>query len=159
MIAVAAALLEKCAKLSASHWSGADDARARAHALRLQSEDLIEADFHAYMTYQHALRAARGLAGDARAAAVGPAHAEIVAVPVAIISSAARAVDLAAELAERGNPNLRTDAVVAARLAAAAAEAGAILVAVNLADAPGDPRSIAAHRLAESASTRAGSLG
>ena len=155
---MAAALLEKAAVLSSKHWSGAAAAGSRALELRLHAEGLVEEDAHAYLAFVDALRAAKGLTGEARARAVGPAHSKTVHVPLAIVRSAAEVVDLAAALAAHGNPNLRADAVVAATIAAAAGEAGADLMAVNLSDAPGDPRLEEAQRLATAAREKVAAL-
>jgi formiminotetrahydrofolate cyclodeaminase len=148
---MAAALLEKAAVLSSAHWPGAAAAGERAHALRLQAEELLEEDAHAYLVFVEALRAAKGLMGEARSRAIGPAHTKTVDVPLAIVRSGVEVVDIAAALVAHGNPNLRADAMVAATIAAAAAEAGAGLMAVNLSDAPGDPRLEEARRLATAA--------
>lgn len=150
-VAMAAALLEKAAVLSLTHWSGAAGAGERAHRLRLRAEELLEEDAHAYLDFVEALRAAKGMSGEARARAVRPAHSKTVEVPLAIVRSGAEVVDIAAMLAAHGNHNLRADAIVAATLAAAAADAGAGLMAVNLSDAPGDARLEEARRLAMSA--------
>lgn len=158
VVAVAASLLEKAAKLSAAHWAGAEGALERANALRLQAEELIEEDAHAYLAFVAAVRAAKGTMGEAREKTIGPAQSKTVDVPLAIVRSGAEVVELAAELAAHGNPNLRADAVVGATLAAAAAEAGAGLMAVNLAGAQHDPRLAEARRLATAASHRARAL-
>jgi formiminotetrahydrofolate cyclodeaminase len=155
---MAAALLEKVAVLSTTHWSGTADAGERAHALRLHAEELLEEDAHAYLAFVDAVRAAKAMSGEARARAVGPAHSKTVDVPLAIVRSGAEVVDIAATLAAHGNPNLRADAVVAATLAAAAAEAGAGLMAVNLSAAPGDQRLEEARRLATAAREKVDAL-
>jgi formiminotetrahydrofolate cyclodeaminase len=157
-VAMAAALLEKAAVLSSTHWSGAAAAGKRAHKLRLRAEELVEEDAHAYLAFVEALRAAKGMTGEARSRAVGPAHSKTVDVPLAIVRSSAQVVDIAAALAAHGNPNLRADAVVAATFAAAAAEAGAGLMAANLSDAPGDPRLEEARRLAKAAREKVAAL-
>jgi formiminotetrahydrofolate cyclodeaminase len=72
--------------------------------------------------------------------------------------AAAEVAELAVQLASRGNPNLRADAVVAATLAAAAAESGLTLISVNLGDAAGDPRVAAARQMARKATGLALSL-
>jgi formiminotetrahydrofolate cyclodeaminase len=72
--------------------------------------------------------------------------------------AAAEVADLAVQLANHGNPNLRADAVVAATLAAAAAESGLTLISVNVGDAAGDPRLVAARQLARKATGLAASL-
>jgi formiminotetrahydrofolate cyclodeaminase len=153
-----AALLEKAAVLSLTHWSGAARAGERAHALRLRAEELLEEDAHAYLAFVEALRAAKGMSGEARARAVGPAHSKTVDVPLAIVRSGAEVVDIAAALAAHGNPNLRADAVVAATLAAAGADAGVGLMTVNLAGAPSDPRLEEARHLAEAALDKVAAL-
>jgi formiminotetrahydrofolate cyclodeaminase len=157
-VAMAAALLEKAAVLSSKHWSGAADAGKRAHELRLEAEELLEEDADAYLAFVEALRAAKGLTAEMRARVVGPAHSKTVHVPLAIVRSGAEVVDIAAALAAHGNPNLRADAVVAATFAAAAAEAGAGLVAVNLSEAPGDSRLEEARHLATDAREKVAAL-
>ena len=72
--------------------------------------------------------------------------------------AAAEVAELAVQLANHGNPNLRADAVVAATLAAAAAESGLTLIAVNLGDAAEDARLAEARRLAQKATELAVSL-
>jgi len=57
---------------------------------------------------------------------------------------------LAAELVERGNPNLRGDAVTAALLAEAAVRATANLVEINLGTREGDARLERAREFVES---------
>jgi formiminotetrahydrofolate cyclodeaminase len=75
------------------------------------------------------------------------ALSEAAAVPMTVLEAGARLARLAAELAEEGNPNLRGDAVVAAVLAGAGAEAAAALVRINLAGRPGDDRLVLARTL------------
>ena len=98
------------------------------------------------------------MSGEARARVVGPAHSKTVDVPLAIVRSGAEVVDIAAALAAHGNPNLRADAVVAATLALAGADAGVGLMTVNLADAPSDPRLEEARHLAEAALDKVAAL-
>jgi formiminotetrahydrofolate cyclodeaminase len=74
-----------------------------------------------------------------------------------MIRAAAEVSELAALLAERGNPNLRADAVVATILAAAAAESGLMLITVNVHDTV-DVRLQEARNLAGQARQRADSL-
>jgi formiminotetrahydrofolate cyclodeaminase len=159
VIAVAAALLEKAATLSAGHWASAEVALEQAHALRLRAEQLVEADADAYMSFVEATRAAKGLHGVERDRIVGPAHDVTVDVPLAIVRLGAETVELARELTANGNPNLRADAVVAATIADAAATAAVSLIAVNLSNAPGDPRLVEARRTARAASDKVDALG
>lgn len=125
----------------------------RAERLRLQSEELIEQDSLAYLDFVEAVRSGRGVAG---------AQARTIQIPLEIARAAAEVAALAEQAASLGNPKLRADAVVAAMLASAAAEAAAYLVAVNLKEAAdggrlgktGDVRLDEARRLAREASAR-----
>lgn len=158
VIAMSSALLEKVARLSSAKWSGADVALEEAHALRLRAVELVEADANSYMSYVEALRSAKKVQGKARERFIGPARAATIDVPLAIARLAAETVELADALAEKGNPNLRADAMVAATLAAAAATAAARLIAVNLSGAR-DPRSKEADRIARAATDKAAAIG
>ena len=113
----------------------------------------------AYLEFVEAQRSARGLTGKALADALRPSAVRTVAVPLDIVRSSEKVVELAGELAARGNPKLRADAVVAAMLCGAAAEAGALLIGVNVGVKPGsrsrDERLAEAKRLARSIRTRA----
>ncbi len=150
-MALAAALLEKAALLSLRHWDGAEAVRQRAHGLRLHSEELIEADVHAYRGFVDAMRSAKGMGAENREEVVGPAREETVAVPLAIARAGAEVAELAALTVEHGNPNLRSDARVACVLAAAGARAATVTMSTNLANAPDDRRLDEARRLAEAA--------
>lgn len=158
VIAIASSLLEKVAKLSTTRWTSADAALEQAHALRLRAEELAEADASAYMSYVDAQRAAKAMPDEERERVIAPARAATVDVPLAIARLAGETVELAATLAENGNPNLRADAMVAATLAAAAALSAARLITVNLSGAP-DDRSAEATRVARAASAKAAALG
>jgi formiminotetrahydrofolate cyclodeaminase len=158
VIAMASALLEKVARLSTAKWAGADAAVEQAHALRLRSEELVEADANSYLAYVEAVRSAKNIQGKARERAIAPARAATIDVPLAIARIAAETVELADTLAENGNPNLRADAIVAATLAAAAATAAATLITVNLSGAR-DSRSTEADRIARAATEKAAALG
>jgi methenyltetrahydrofolate cyclohydrolase len=149
VVAAAAALLEKSARLSTKQWEGASAALARANALRLEGFALIEEDANAYLAFVDAVRSQED---------VGTAHAKTVDVPLRMTRAAAEVAELAVQLANHGNPNLRADAVVAATLAAAAAESGLTLIAVNVGDAAADARLAAARQLARKATGLAASL-
>jgi formiminotetrahydrofolate cyclodeaminase len=149
VVAAAAALLEKSARLSGKQWDGAAAALERAHALRVESFELIEEDAQAYLAFVDAVRSQTD---------VETAHARTVDVPLRMTRAAAEVVELAVQLANKGNPNLRADAVVAATLAAAAADSGLTLIAVNVGDVAGDTRLAAARQLARKATGLAASL-
>jgi formiminotetrahydrofolate cyclodeaminase len=158
VIAIAASLLEKVARLSTAKWASADAALEEAHALRLRAVELVEADANAYMSFVDAQRAAKSLRGKERERAVAPARAATVDVPLAIARLAAETVELAAGMVENGNPNLRADALVSATLAVAAATSAAKLITVNLSGAR-DDRSVEADRIARAANEKASALG
>jgi formiminotetrahydrofolate cyclodeaminase len=149
VVAAAAALVEKSARLSQKQWEGAAVALERAHALRVESFGLIEEDAQAYLAFVDAVRSQEE---------ISTAHARTVDVPLRMVRAAAEVAELAVQLAQHGNPNLRADAVVGAILAAAAAESGLMLIEVNLGDAEGDARFALARKLARKASGLAGSL-
>jgi len=149
VVAAAAALVEKSARLSHKQWEGAAGALERAHALRLESFGLIEEDSQAYLAFVDAVRSQNEVAA---------AHARTVDVPLRMIRAASEVAELAVQVAQHGNPNLRADAVVGANLAAAAAESGLILIEVNLGDAAGDARFAVAQKLTRKATGLARSL-
>jgi formiminotetrahydrofolate cyclodeaminase len=104
------------------------------------------------------LRAAKGTDRVESQEAVGVAHARTIDVPLRMTRAAAEVAELAVQLAEHGNPNLRADAVVAATLAAAAAVSGLTLIAANLGESPDDARLAVAKKLARRANNLALSL-
>jgi formiminotetrahydrofolate cyclodeaminase len=56
VVAAAAALLEKSARLSSKQWDGAAAALERAHAIRVESFELIEDDAQAFLAFVEAVR-------------------------------------------------------------------------------------------------------
>jgi formiminotetrahydrofolate cyclodeaminase len=121
----------------------------RAERLRLYSEELIEKDSLAFLAYLEAVRSGQDVAG---------AQATTIEIPLEIVRAAAEVAALAEQSASHGNQKLRADAVVAAMLASAAAEAAAFLVAVNLGDVA-DARLEEARTLAQVANERLRSPG
>ena len=146
VVATAAALLEKCARMSARTWSGSAEAHGQAHSLRLRAEELVEEDVDAYLAYVSATRSGTSL---------DSAHARTVDVPLEVVRTAAGASELADRFAAHGNPRLRADAVAAAILAGAVAQTAAMLIRENLPPASRDRRLVEARRLARAASARA----
>ena len=69
--------------------------------------------------------------------------------PLAIAEAALDVASLAAELVERGNPNIRGDAATAVLLSEAAVRATANLVEINLGTREGDERIERARGLVE----------
>lgn len=150
--AAAAALAELSAGLAADRLAaerGPGDeaeARMRAHAGRARElrELLIAAaddDLDAYA----AVSAARNAPERARALALASDP------PLAIAEWAAELAEAAAEIAAAGSWAFSADAVVAGKLAAAAARAGEEMVAANLGGGADDPRTARARAAAERA--------
>ncbi len=155
--AMAAGLVEKSARLSVTHWIGAANIGKRAAALREQAALMVEADATAYTDFMEATRAARGLHTTERERIIGPARKRIVEVPLAIVRAAAEVAGLGVQMVEHGNPNLRSDAVTAVHLAAAAAEGAAATIAADV-KTVSDERLTEARSLAKDATGRARTL-
>jgi methenyltetrahydrofolate cyclohydrolase len=155
--AMAAGLVEKSARLSATHWIGAANIGKRAAVLRQQAALMVEADAAAYTDFMEATRAARGLHTVERERIVGPARKRIVEVPLAIVRAAAEVAGLGVQMVEHGNPNLRSDAITAVHLAAAAAQGAAATIAADV-KAASDERLTEARALAKDATERARTL-
>jgi methenyltetrahydrofolate cyclohydrolase len=126
--ALAAALVEMAATFAVS--PAGEDPGGRAALLRERALDLAEIELHAYEPVLAALRLPRD--DPERAARVETAEREASRSPLGIAEVGADLAELAAELARTGNPNLSGDAIAGALLAAAAAQAAARLVAINL---------------------------
>jgi methenyltetrahydrofolate cyclohydrolase len=139
-VGAAAAIVAKAARLSTRHWREAGGALAQAEALRARAAPLAKADAEAYADALATLRAPAGGSQEARDAEIGAALSRAADVPLAIAVTAADVADLAAAVAENGNPNLRADAAAAAVLAEAGARAAANLVAINLSAIADDER-------------------
>jgi methenyltetrahydrofolate cyclohydrolase len=154
---MAAALVEKVAKLSVKHWAGAQKTIGLATALRRSAEELVDADAFAYTEFVVARRAPRGAGAEAQRA-LESARAKTITVPLDTIRAASETVELACALARSGNPNLRSDALVAAALAVAGAEAALITMKANLPDSSRDHRLAEARRLVRSARARVRSV-
>jgi methenyltetrahydrofolate cyclohydrolase len=153
--ALAAGLLAKVARASAATWPEAAGIAAQAESLRARASPLVQADAD---HYEAALRA-RGQSGEGQGArldfALGQAYAKAAEPPLEIGQVASDVALLAVTVAQNGDPALRADAVTAALLAAAAAKAGAELVAVNLTASADDPRVLGAAKVAEEAARAA----
>jgi formiminotetrahydrofolate cyclodeaminase len=145
---LAASLVAMAARFS-SEWEDAAGAVAQAEALRARLLPLADEDAHAYENFLLARRMSREVEPEVRDAAIGDALSRAADVPLAIAEAAHDVACLAAELAERGNPNLRGDAATAALLAEAGVRASANLVEINLATRAGDERIERARELVE----------
>jgi formiminotetrahydrofolate cyclodeaminase len=149
--AFAAALVAMVARFSTAEWEDAAGAVAQAEALRARVLPLADEDARAYESVLVARRLPTELEPEARDAALGRALSRAADVPLAIAEAALDIASLAAEVAERGNPNLRGDAVTAALLAEAAVRATANLVEINLATREDDERLARAREVVEMA--------
>jgi formiminotetrahydrofolate cyclodeaminase len=143
VVAFAAALVEKAARLSRDSWPHSDGTIAQAQALRRRAMPLAERDAEVYSAAIAALSIPSN--------ELGPALSRAAAVPLLIAEAAADVAALAREVAERGTPEFRGEAVIAAVLADAAAKAAMHLVEINLASTREDERVLVARALADSA--------
>lgn len=139
----------------AHDWDGAPGAVAQAETLRHRAAPLADADAMAYENVLTALRMPKELETEVRDALIGETLSRAADVPLEIAECAASVAQLAAEIAARGNPNLRGDAAAASILASAAARVASNLVEINLATAEGDDRIERAHGLVRSAENAA----
>jgi methenyltetrahydrofolate cyclohydrolase len=153
--AIAAGLLAKVARGSGDIWPEAAGITAQAECLRDRATPLAQADAEQYEAALRARAETPDEQGERRDFALGRAYAKAAEPPLQIVRAASDVAQLAIAVAENGNPALRADAVTAALLAAAAAKAGAELVAVNLTASAGDPRVLEAAKLAEEAARAA----
>jgi methenyltetrahydrofolate cyclohydrolase len=135
--ALAAAVATSVARLSGEQAGDADQAVAQAEALRERLVLLADANANAYEEAARSL-GREGPADPVRDAQLGSDLARAAYTPLSIAEVAADVAELAAILAERGNPDVRADAAVAACLAEAAAFGAAHLVRINLGMAPDD---------------------
>jgi methenyltetrahydrofolate cyclohydrolase len=119
--ALAAGLVAMAARFSVSRLPGAGDLAVRADDLRRRAADLADLDARAYQAVLDAPP------GQRREALLGAA-----AVPLEISEIGARVAEMARQVAEAGNPNLRGDAVTGALLAVASARSAACLVDINV---------------------------
>ncbi|GAB3269038.1 cyclodeaminase/cyclohydrolase family protein [Arthrobacter pigmenti] len=139
-LALAAALTAKVARRSTRHVSDAGALADIADASRDRVVPLITGDAASYAAV---LAAKRGGHDGSEPDAETMAMAEALRIPIEIAVVAADVVELAIDLADRGNPNLRHDAIAAADLAAQCASVAASLAQANAGD-PSSPRADAA---------------
>jgi methenyltetrahydrofolate cyclohydrolase len=154
-VALGAGLTAMCARNSREGWPEARGATAQAETLRSRIEPLAQADAEAYENALTAFRLPEMLEPEVRNATLGVALERAAAIPLAIAEVGADVADLAADLAENGNPEVRGDAVAGALLAEAGARAAAHLVRINLGAAPDDVRVTRASMIAEAAARSA----
>ena len=144
--ASAAELLATIARASTKNWPEARGVAAQAESLRDRAAPLAELSAEAYE------RALGAQGGDYE---VGRAYAGAAEPPLRIAEAAADVAELAALVAEHGDPARRADAVSAGLVAAGCARAAAELVAVNLTVSAHDQRVRRVNLLAEDAARTA----
>ena len=132
--ACATALAASLVEMATSFAPVPDASFARAGQLRTRALELAEMELHAYEPVLEALRLPRD--DPQRADRVAAAEAEASRSPLELAQVSAELAELAADIAQAGNPNLSGDAIAGALLAEAAAQAAARLVRINLADGP-----------------------
>jgi methenyltetrahydrofolate cyclohydrolase len=116
------------ARFAPDEWQRRAEVVERAEVLRGRAEPLADADAAAYGAFM--------------AARTDDNLERIVAIPFELAALAAEVAELAAVVADEGNPNVRGDAAAGADLAAAVASTAARLVAINARE--GDERMSAA---------------
>src|SRR3954449_3298457 len=145
-LAGAASVLAMCARAS-----GSGGHAAQAASLRARITPMAQVDAE---TYEAALRARdelHSLATEQRDFQLGRAFAQAAEPPLEIARAAADVAELAAAIAEGGDPRVRADAQAAAALAAGVARGAVALVEANLTALPDDARVAQARRAAEDA--------
>ncbi len=128
-LAGAAGLVAMAARFS-DQLAGAADLAEQADALREQASRLADDDARAYGAVLAAYR--RDGDSNSRRDAIRSALSEATDVPLALVACAREVGQAAMLLADKGNPNLRGDAVTALLLADAAARSATYLVRCNL---------------------------
>jgi methenyltetrahydrofolate cyclohydrolase len=139
VVAMAAGLVAMAARFS-REWEEADEVCERADALRRRVAPLAPADAAAFEEVLTAMRLPKHLEPEVRNTAIGNALARAAEIPLEIAKEASEVAVLGALAAEKGNPNLRGDAVAATFLAHAAARVAANLVTINLGTTERDER-------------------
>jgi formiminotetrahydrofolate cyclodeaminase len=145
-VATGAAVLAMAARVS-----GAPGLCAQAEALRARCAPLAQLDADMYEEALAARDGVEALRPDQRDWEIGRAFARATEPPLEIARAGADVAELAAQIAETGDPRIRADAVAAAALGVAAARGAVALVAVNLTAVEGDPRVAEARQLADAA--------
>lgn len=151
-VAMAAGLVAMAARFSWDRLEHAEDVITQAEMLRLRVAPLAQADADAYQKVIEALALPREpstKARESRRQTIRHALEGAANVPLKVAEIGADVAELAATVAESGNPSLRGDAVTAGLLAAAGARSTARLIDINV--GARDQRALLAARLAETA--------
>ncbi len=155
-VAFAASLCVMAARLSTSQIEDASELAVSAERFRDRAASLCQADAAAYGLVIEASRLPREPDPADRERRIAAALSVATDVPLEVVQIASRVAELAARLAEEGNPNLCGDAVTAALLAESGARAAGALVLINLRGADDDDRSAQVEVLLEEVAESAG---
>jgi formiminotetrahydrofolate cyclodeaminase len=138
VVALAAGLAAMSAGLSRRQLADADELAARALELQERARPLGLIDGEAYAGVLSAQRLPKDDPG--RSDALRAALSAATDVPLEIATIGAAVHDIAADVVRRGNPNLEGDARTACLMAQSAVRSAAVLIELNLAADPDDPR-------------------
>jgi methenyltetrahydrofolate cyclohydrolase len=130
--ALAAGLVSMAGRFSTDHLGDAGAVVNEADALRLNALALADRDAAAYAAVSEAYALAKDVDADGRRRQIRAALEGATQVPLEITRVATRTAVLASRLAQRGNQNLKGDALTAGLLATAAARGAATLVEINV---------------------------
>jgi methenyltetrahydrofolate cyclohydrolase len=147
-VAMAAGLCAKAARASPD-WPEAQSVVAQADRLRKRTAPLAQSDAEAYEEALAALHLPDQLEAEVRDMAIGQVFARAAEIPLVVAEAGADVASLAALIAERGAPERRAEAVVAALLAEAGTRSASHLVAINLIVTPKDERVVKARAAGE----------
>ena len=148
--ALAAGLVEMAARNS-PEWELRGAAVAQAKVLRERLAELAPLNDEVYEQALASLRLPEGVDDQSRRTLIGTSLERAAAFPLAIAEAASNVAELAAVVAEDGDPTVRADATAAAMLALGATRAAAHLVEINLGVLEHDERLLRATRLAADA--------
>jgi formiminotetrahydrofolate cyclodeaminase len=151
VVAMAAGLVAMAGRIAGHEWPEGRGVAAQAETLRKRITPLAALNAEAYERAVATLRGEGAVAG-ARDEAIANALEQAALVPLEIAEAGVDIVDLAALIAERGEPAVRADSAVAALLAHSGVRAAAALVEVNLGTTAADERVTRANDLVGAAS-------
>ncbi|HVS85169.1 MAG TPA: cyclodeaminase/cyclohydrolase family protein [Gaiellaceae bacterium] len=139
--ALSGALAAGLVAMVARNTGSLDEVATEADRLRGELEELIDADAASFERVLAAFRLPKETPEQKaeRSRAIQAGYKGAVEPPLAVCERALRVLELAALVAERGNPNAVSDAGVAVLLAGSALEGAALNVEINLASIRDEP--------------------
>ncbi len=155
IVGAAAAALTTAVARASSSWAEAGGVTAQAETLRARLMRLAPANAATYEAALATLAGSSGQAAPRRDALLAEALDRSAALPLEIADIAANVAELAALVAEDGDPACRGDAASAALLAEGAARAAAHLVRINLGTVQDDERARRAESVVKDAAAAA----